>query len=127
MIFLLIILFGKKNKPVIIDFDECVVAPIGYEFIVFLIKYCFQNGIFDLQKANRIMRQYHKIFSTYYKNSSYLKELWYFYISKVLLEKLYYYDLGYIELEDPIQIKDNYLWWLKLLTDQYIVQQLFDK
>lgn len=111
----------KKEKPVIIDLDECSLAPYYYEFVVFLIKFCFNHGTFDLEQGQKIMKC---VFSSLKINIKEFRDTWYFYITKVLLEKLYYYDLGYIDLEDENQSKDSYHWWVDLLKEDTILNNL---
>lgn len=115
----------QGEEPIILDLDECVVAPVYYELVVFLIKYCFHQGKFNLEQGQMILKKYRTMFSK--TDLTELINHWYFYITKVLLEKIYYYELGYIDLEDENQSKDSFRWWLDLLQNDMLLQQLFFK
>ena len=100
----------------LIDFDEAILGPIEYELASFLIKNCFENGVFNYDYASIIIK--------FYKSMNYsisdIEKFCHFYIIKVLLEKLYYSYLYGLNLESNSQKKDYWLWWYKLLETIHI-------
>ena len=102
-----------NNKINLIDFDETIIGPIEYELASFLIKNCFENGKFDYKYAVKIINFYKA--KTY--SLSTIKNCCYFYIIKVLMEKLYYSHLYGLNLESNSQKKDYWLWWYNLLKE----------
>ena len=105
-----------------IDFDECIIAPQEYELSCFLIKNCFENGKFNVNKARKIVRFYKK--RGY--SIEYVKNNYYLYIVKVLLEKLYYNRIHSLDLESPEQKKDYWRWWYLLLNDELLENNIFN-
>lgn len=102
----------------VLDFDEAIIAPKSYELVSAIIKFCYKDGSFNLEQANKIIKEY-----------SILKDIdkiefinsWYLYIVKVILEKLYLYEINEIDLYDEVQIKDNWELWYKLFLDEKII------
>lgn len=117
------ILWDQNNDMSIIDFDESIYAPIEYELSSFIIKICFFNSIFNKDLAKIIMKE----IKIKFKNIDYYKfrNSWILYISKVIYEKLYFYELGYIDIESKEHKKDYWKWWYKLLIDQEIFDEIY--
>ena len=71
------------------------------------------NKLLDYNYAAKIIK--------FYKTNAYslstIKNYCYFYIIKVLLEKLYYSNLYDLNLESNSQKKDYWLWWYNLLKE----------
>lgn len=116
------VLWNHKNFS-IIDFDESVYAPIEYELSSFIIKICFINGHFNINKAKIIIRDAKSKFNklNYYS----LKNSWMLFILKVIYEKFYYYELNYTDIESAEHKKDYWIWWYKLLKNQKIFDEIY--
>ena len=112
----------KKDIPYLIDFDECCFASKEYEYASFLIKSCFHNNNFDICLAKKIL----KVAMSYNIDIEILKFNYYFYILKVILEKLYYHNLLGLDLESESQKRDYWLWWYDLLLDKNIEKSIFE-
>ena len=111
-----------NKKAYLIDFDEVMKGPFEYEAASFLIKNCFDNGYFDVNYSKKIISYYR----SHNFNLNKIREYYYFFIIKVLLEKFYYNQLYALNLESDSQKKDYWLWWYKLLKNEAIVHVLFD-
>ena len=112
----------KSNIPYLIDFDECCFAPQEYEYASFLVKSCFNNNHFDICLAKKII----KTAKLYNINIKMLENNYYFYILKVIFEKLYYHEFLGLDLESENQKKDYWLWWYALLINKDIKNSLFE-
>lgn len=111
----------KNNNPFLIDFDECCLAPKEYDYANFLIKNCFINNKFNIKLARKIIN----VARNYNIDIDNLKNNIYFYIIKVLIEKLYYHLLFGLNIECEDQKKDYWLWWYNLLINDKIIESLF--
>lgn len=116
------ILWGY-NTMSIIDFDEAIYALIEYELVSFIIKVCFNKGYFDKRLAKEIIKKIKLKFEgiDYYL----LKNSWLLFITKVIYEKLYFYELGYIDIESKEHQKDYWKWWFELLKNQNLFDELY--
>ena len=104
-----------KNTLTLIDFDECCLAPKEYELASFLIKYSFHNGIMNLNKAKTIIDEFKEQIIDF--DIKKLKKWVDFYVIKVLLEKLYYYESIGVDIESDLHKKDYWCWWYSLLQN----------
>lgn len=109
------ILWQKKNLA-IVDFDEAIVAPREYEYISMLIKFCFNSGKFNKKLAKLFLLNLLKNC-----NLDQLQKMMYFYILKVLIEKIYLYEYGIIDLYDKRQRTDSWMYWYKLLYNKNLI------
>ena len=112
----------QKDTPFIIDFDECCFAQQEYEYMSFLIKSCFYDNFFDIEFALKIIN----LIKTQNVNINTLKSNYYFYILKVLFEKIYYHEVLGLDLDSVNQRKDHWTWWYNLLTNKAITKILFN-
>ena len=111
-------LLWTKNSVTLIDFDEAIIAPKEYEYISMIIKLCYRKGKFNLILAKKILR-------VIPVNIDNMKKMFNFYIIKVLLEKIYLYEIGIIDLNDKVQKKDNWEDWYSLFCDNNLKTKLF--
>lgn len=54
-----------------------------------------------------------------------LRNAWLLYITKVIYEKLYFYELGYIDIESKEHKKDYWKWWVGILKNQNLFDELY--
>ena len=111
----------NEDTPFLVDFDECTYAPVEYEYMSFLIKTCFYNNNFDIKIALSILN----ILIDKKYDIKRLKNCFYFYILKVLFEKLYFCESSGLDLNDEKQRLDFWKWWYDLLIDKNIEKTLF--
>lgn len=107
-----------NNELYVLDFDEAVIAPISYELVSSLIKFCYKEGNFNIEQAHKIIKEF---CSLKHVDKNEFINAWYLYIVKVILEKLYLYEIDEIDLYDEVQIKDNWELWYKLYLDKKIL------
>lgn len=112
-----------KEKFSLIDFDEAIYAPIEYELVSFLIKTCFNRNNFNKKLAFNIMKRIKMKFNNinYYS----FKNAWNLYITKVIYEKFYYYELGYTDIENEEHKRDYWKWWFELLKNKGLFNNIY--
>ena len=113
------LLWSKKDLA-IIDFDEAIIAPKEYEYISMLLKLCYKNGKFNYILCKKIMKK-----CLNKNNVNQMKEMFDYYILKVLLEKIYLHEIGEIDLYDKNQKKDCWLNWYKLFNNDCVKNKIF--
>ena len=113
------LLWNKKDLAVL-DFDEAIIAPREYEYVSMLLKLCYKNGKFNYVLCKKIIRK-----CLNKNNLHQMKEMFDYYILKVLLEKIYLYEIGEIDLYDKNQKKDYWLSWYKLLNNDVLKNKIF--
>lgn len=111
-------LLWTKDDITLIDFDEAIIAPKEYEYVSMLIKLCYKKGKFNLILAKKILKAIPI-------NIDNMKKMFDFYIIKVLLEKIYLYEVGIIDLNDKVQRRDNWENWYNLFCNNNLKNKLF--
>ncbi len=102
-----------KNELYVIDFDETIVTTKLYDYAVMFIKIFLDNIDLNYQSIkcyiinNRPDKEY-----SFYEYFLTIK----FYLCKILLEKFYLYETGYINLFSKTQLKDDYKKYLYILN-----------
>lgn len=99
-----------------IDFDQTVFAPRYYDLAVFIIKFC-NSSSFDIALATNIVNIYEDINGPVSENELLLTILLYLY--KILVEKFYYEEMGFIDLDSDSQKVDYYLSYFLLFKKVY--------
>lgn len=114
----------KENGQLhgVIDFDETSICTSEYELVVFATKHCMIEDSFDAEYLNLILNIYYQGLTN--EVIERYKKTFMFYVCKVLMEKISYYQKGLVDLYDQRQIKDNWNWWYLLLNniDKYMGQ-----
>lgn len=103
------IIISPNNDLVLIDFDECCLAPLGMDWTIFLIRIWSSienNGSIIFEDINYLIDEIKKL-------DLYLIEL---YIFKIITEKIYLIQKGIINPEDVNQKKDSYRKWINKLN-----------
>lgn len=114
------IIWGEDGSYTLIDLDETVQFTKLYDLIVFAIKFSKTDSIIDIKTAKRIL----KPFDNYTKVD--IINVWNFYILKVILEKIYLYEIGKIDLRDENQMKDNWEDWYNILNSG-VIEDILNK
>ena len=107
----------------IIDFDESILAPKEYELSSCIIKTCFDNGIFNIEQAKKIINSLNNKINIDYEK---FRKSWELYIIKVIIEKLYYYELSSTKQNSNIKGNDHWSYWYDLYRDESILSELFN-
>lgn len=107
-------LISSNKKIYVIDFDETCIAPKLYDYAVIVIKIFTKNGIINTKEYNKFQSKISKCYKEY--NDKDYKNIIKYYLCKVLLEKFYYHEKNIIDLFSKKQLKDNYKYYLKLLS-----------
>lgn len=114
------ILWDEKGNYTIIGLDETAVFTKLYDLVVFAIKFSKDGSKIDTKIAKKIL----KPFDNYTKID--IINIWNFYILKVLLEKIYLYEIGKIDLLDEVQLTDNWEDWYNILNSS-IIEEILNK
>ena len=114
------ILWDKKGNYTLIDLDETAIFTKLYDLVVFAIKFSKNGKEIDIKTAKKIV----KPFDNYTKVD--IINIWNFYILKVLLEKIYLYEIGKVDLLDEVQQTDNWEDWYHILNSS-IIEDILNK
>lgn len=114
------IIWDEDNNYTLIDLDETVEFTKLYDLIVFAIKFSKNGSDIDIKIAKKIL----KPFDDYTKVD--IINVWNFYILKVILEKIYLYEIGKIDLLDENQMRDNWEDWLNILNSS-VIEEILNK
>lgn len=114
------IIWDEAGIYTLIDLDETTQFTKLYDLIVFAIKFSKNGSDIDIKMAKRIL----KPFGNYTKVD--IINVWNFYILKVILEKIYLYEIGKIDLLDDNQIRDNWQDWLNILNCS-VIEDILNK
>lgn len=114
------ILWDEKGKFTLIDLDEVTIFTKLYDLVVFAIKFSKNGKDIDVKAAKKIL----KPFDDYTKID--IINIWNFYILKVLLEKIYLYEIDKIDLLDEVQKTDNWEDWYYILNSS-VIEDILNK
>lgn len=114
------IIWDDNDSYTIIDLDETIEFTKLYDLIVFAIKFSKNGSEIDVKMAKKIL----KPFNDYTKID--IINVWNFYLLKVILEKIYLYEIGKIDLTDEKQMKDNWEDWYKIL-ESGVIEEILNK
>lgn len=114
------IIWDDNDNYTIIDLDETIEFTKLYDLIVFAIKFSKNGSEIDVKMAKKIL----KPFNDYTKVD--IINVWNFYLLKVILEKIYLYEIGKIDLTDEKQMQDNWEDWYKIL-ESGIIEEILNK
>lgn len=114
------ILWDESNNYTILDLDETIVFTKLYDLIVLAINYSKNGCEIDEKMAKKIL----KSIETYSKID--IINVWNFYLLKVILEKIYLYEINKIDLRDEFEMKDNWEDYYKILTSS-IIEDILNK
>ena len=114
------IIWHDNGEFTLIDLDETVEFTKLYDLIVFAIKFSKNGSEIDVKLAKKIL----KPFGEYTKID--IINIWNFYLLKVILEKIYLYEIGKIDLLDENQMRDNWEDWLKILNSS-VIEDILNK
>ena len=114
------IIWDDNNNFTLIDLDETVEFTKLYDLIVFAFKFSKNNSEIDIKTAKKIL----KPFDNYTKID--IINVWNFYILKVILEKIYLYEMDKIDLLDDTQLQDNWEDWLNILNSS-VIEDILNK
>ena len=104
----------------IIDLDEATIFTKLYDLVVFAIKFSKTGKDIDIKLAKKILKPFDK----YTKID--IINIWNFYILKVLMEKIYLYEIGKIDLLDEVQKQDNWEDWYSILNNG-VIEDILNK
>ena len=110
----------NEEEFTLIDLDEATTFTKLYDLIVFAIKFSKTGSKIDVKMAKRIL----KPFDNYTKID--IINVWNFYILKVIMEKIYLYEIGKIDLLDENQKQDNFEDWLTILNSS-VIEDILNK
>lgn len=106
-------IISNNGTKYLIDFDEAKVAPRLYDFAVITVKLFSHNGVLK-------NKEFLEFFNKIYPNLNYTKQDYLtmikFYLCKILLEKFYLHYTNKINLKSKEQMKDNYVYYVRLLN-----------
>lgn len=114
------IVWDENNNPTILDLDEATTFTKLYDLVVFAIKFNKNGREIDIKQAKKIL----KPFDDYTKVD--IINIWNFYILKVLLEKIYLYEIDKIDLLDDDQKTDNWEDWYSILNSS-VIEDILNK
>lgn len=114
------ILWDANGNYTLIDLDETAIFTKLYDLVVFAIKFSKNGKEIDVKIAKKIV----KPFEDYTKVD--IINIWNFYILKVLLEKIYLYEIGKVDLLDEVQQTDNWEDWYHILNSS-IIEDILNK
>lgn len=114
------IIWNDNNEFTVIDLDEATIFTKLYDLVVFAFKFSKNGEEIDIKTAKKIL----KPFNNYTKID--IINIWNFYILKVLLEKIYLYEIDKIDLLDEVQKQDNWEDWYKILNNG-IIEDILNK
>lgn len=114
------IIWNEDGDYTLIDLDETTQFTKLYDMIVFAIKFSKTGSNIDIKMAKKIL----KPFDNYTKVD--IINVWNFYILKVILEKIYLYEIGKIDLLDDNQMRDNWQDWLNILNSS-VIEDILNK
>lgn len=118
------IIWVKNKIKCIIDFDEAILAPKDYDFIVTIIKFCIKKSDINITLAKKIIKTYKQNNTDFsIKN---IESTLYLYILKVIMEKLYLYEENIIDICDKRQMKDDWNNWYKILINKDLIKIFFE-
>lgn len=110
------IIWQNKSHLYIIDFDECCVAPLYYDWLVLAVKHSISTqGDFNKKIFEAFLDAYYKMGI----DTAYINKLFSLYCIKVLFEKWYFIENEYIKESDQRQMKDPWSFWFELLVNIY--------
>lgn len=114
------IIWDDNGDYTLIDLDETIEFTKLYDLIVFAFKFSKTDSTIDIKTAKRIL----KPFDNYTKID--IINVWNFYILKVILEKIYLYEIGKIDLLDENQKMDSWEDWYNILNSG-IIEDILNK
>lgn len=114
------IIWDNSGNFTLIDLDETVIFTKLYDLVVFAIKFSKNGSEIDTKIAKKIL----KPFDDYTKVD--IINIWNFYILKVLLEKIYLYEIDKIDLLDENTNDDKWEDWYHLLNSN-IIEDILNK
>lgn len=114
------IIWDNKNEPTILDLDEATTFTKLYDLVVFALKFNKNGSEIDIKQAKKIL----KPFDNYSKVD--IINIWNFYILKVLLEKIYLYEIDKVDLLDEEQKTDNWEDWYHILNSS-VIEDILNK
>lgn len=114
------IIWDDKGDFTLIDLDETAIFTKLYDLVVFAIKFSKNGKEIDVKIAKKIL----KPFDNYTKID--IINIWNFYILKVLLEKIYLYEIDKVDLLDELQQTDNWEDWYYILNSS-IIEDILNK
>lgn len=106
----------NDNEFTLLDFDEATLFTKLYDLIVLAMNYSRTKNQIDVNLASKIL----KPFSNYKKID--IINVWNFYILKVILENIYLYEIGKIDLMEESEWED----WYSILNSN-IIEEIVNK
>lgn len=104
------------NSFTLLDFDEAILSTKLYDLVVLAMNYSRNNDQIDINLASKIL----KPFSNYTKID--IINVWNFYILKVILENIYLYEIGKIDLMEQSDWEN----WYSILNSN-IIEEIVNK
>ena len=114
------IIWDENNNYTIIDLDETTLFTKLYDLIVLAINYSKDGNKIDEKMAKKIL----KSMDGYTKID--IINVWNFYLLKVILEKIYLYEINKIDLRDELELEDNWEDYYEILNSS-VIEDILNK
>ena len=114
------LIWSENGEFTLLDLDEVIEFTKLYDLVVFALNASRNKCEIDIKLANKIL----KPFDNYTKID--IINVWNFYLLKVILEKIYLYEIGKIDLREQTGSKDDFEDWLYILNSN-IIEDILNK
>ena len=114
------LIWSENGEFTLLDLDEVIEFTKLYDLVVFALNASRNKCEIDIKLANKIL----KPFDNYTKID--IINVWNFYLLKVILEKIYLYEIGKIDLREQTGSEDDFEDWLYILNSN-IIEDILNK
>ena len=114
------LIWQENGEFTLLDLDEVIEFTKLYDLVAFAFNTSRNKNEIDIKLANKIL----KPIDNYTKVD--IINVWNFYLLKVILEKIYLYEIGKIDLKEQTGSNDDFEDWLEILNSN-IIEDILNK